>query len=91
MPGSKKMAIFKAWNPWNMRPAPTSHSWETNKMFSYQVVHFELHFNFSKLGSLIGCTNAYVCHLVAKISIGSLIFLENSQYLLRKIQSKPQV
>lgn len=91
MPGRKKIAICKAWNPWNMRPAPTSHSRESNIIFSYQGVHFELHFNFSKLGALIGCTNAYVCHLVARISIGSLIFLENSQYLLRKIQFKPQV
>ena len=74
-----KIKCQGAWNPWNRGATPTSHSRGTN-VSSYQVVHFVLHFNFSKLDSLIGCTSADVCHLVAKISISSLIFPENSQY-----------
>lgn len=46
--------------------------------------HFEPHFNFSKLDSLIGHTSADVCHLVAKMSIGTLLFLGKCQHFAEK-------
>ena len=46
--------------------------------------HFEPHFNFSKLDLLIGHTSADVCHLVAKFSIGTLLFLGKCQHFAEK-------